>query len=240
MIAKYDFAFRLSTYDFVNWLAHVKVLGATEIVFQTYPMRSTKWPVKEAMARFENYIKPMPSLFDLPYREGTDGDGKIGSTQVYDLQADLERLGVELPRMRAPMGVGGPYRYTVTIRETFHNPFKNSDRALWHRFAKEIGAHVIEDTSRTSITLYERCCLYAGAHMNFGVPNGPLCMLYYTPWPFRIFADPVVSAKSYGGHRIKIGGQVPWLLPDQRIVWEKATFDNLMAEFERCQTPQPA
>jgi hypothetical protein len=217
-----------------NWIAHVKVLGATEIVFQTYPMRSTKWPVKEAMARFENYIKPMPFLFDLPCREGTDGDGKIGSTQVYDLQADLERLGVPLPRMRTPLHVGGPRtEYTVTIRETFHNPFKNSDRALWHRFAEAIGAYVIEDTTRTPITLYERVGRYAAARMNFGVPNGPMAMLYYTPWPFRIFADPLVNAKSYGGHRIKIGDQVPWLLPDQRIVWEKATLDNLMREFEQ-------
>lgn len=226
-------AVRYSTYDVANWLAHVNLLGATEIVFDLHALRPGKgWDVAETMRRFENYIWPMPGLYNLPARLGSDGDAKIGSTQVYDLQVDLERLGVELPRMRSPAPLLA-VDYTVTIRETQHNPFKNSDRALWYRFAGEIGAHVIEDTSRTPITLYERVALYAGAKMNFGVPNGPMALMYYTSYPFRIMADPIVNAKSFGGHRIRVGETVPWLLPDQRIIWERATMDNLMREVEQ-------
>lgn len=225
-------AFRLSTYDVVNWIAHVKVLGATEVVFKLDRIRLGKWPVEETMRRFRNYIQPMPALFELPCQIGKIGDAQIGSHQVYDLHKDMIRLGVDVPRMRSVL-LPAKHRYTVTIRETFHNKHKNSDRDLWLRFAERIGARVIEDTMREPIGLYDRIALYAGAQMNFGVPNGPLAMLYYSAWPFRIMADPAVNAKSFGGHKIGIGDQIPWLLPTQRIIWEKATMDNLMREVEQ-------
>lgn len=231
MIAQYDMSFRLSTYDVVNWLAHVKVLGATEVVFNLDNARSTKWPMSEMMARFENYIRPMPALFGLLSRLGRDGNAEIGSDRVQDLFADMRRLGVDVPRMRS---IKPPYhkKYTVTIRETFHNRQKNSDRDLWLRFAREVGALVIEDTMREPISLYDRIAYYAGSQMNFGIPNGPMALLYYTPWSFRIMVDAAVNTKSFAGHKIKNGGQIPWLLPNQRIVWEKATMANLMREVE--------
>jgi hypothetical protein len=231
VIALYDMEHRISTYDYFTWLVHVKMLGATEIVFKTEPMGRRKWPEAEARKRFENYIKPGPALLDLPSRIGRDGNGKIGSYQLYDLAADLERLRCELPRLRSVLPPAD-VKYTVTIRETFHNPHKNSDRDLWLRFGERIGARIIEDHARAPIGLYERISLYAGAKMNFGVPNGPMGMLYFSDYPFRIFCDPVTSKKSFGGHRIEIGDQVPWLRPNQRLVWEQATMDGLMREFD--------
>src|SRR5215813_14447557 len=230
MIALYDLSVQPSTYDFFNWLAHVKLLGATRVHFKTEPMRATKWNREEAFRRFENYIRPGPELAFLPHRIAYDGE-RIGSIQLHDLTADLDRLQRPLSRLKTvwpPRAV----KYTVTIRETFHNPHKNSDRDLWLAFAERIGAHVIEDTSRKPISLYERVALCAGAKMNFGVTNGPMGLLYYTEYPFVNFADPVATRKSFGGHKISPGDQVPWFLPTQRFVWEKPTMDNLMREFD--------
>jgi hypothetical protein len=220
VIALYDLEHRYSTYDYFTWQTHVKLLGATEIVFKPEPMRAKKYPAEEGRRRFRNYIQPGPALSDLPSRIGCDGDGKIGSVQLYDIAADLARLGRELPRMHSVLPPAA-VKYTVTIRETGHNRHKNSDRELWLRFGQEIGARIIEDHAREPIGLYERIALYAGARMNFGVPNGPMGMLYFTDYPFRIFC-----------HRIAVGEQVPWFRPQQRLVWQKASMDGLLREVE--------
>jgi hypothetical protein len=231
MIALYDMALitRPTTYDFFNWLVHVKLLGATEITFRVEPMRQSKWPIAESLKRFRNYIFPGPALADLPCRVANEGDRKIGSVQLSALLDDLR--GMELPRLRSVLPPSSA-EYTVTIRETFHNPHKNSDREMWLAFAAKIGATVIEDTTREAIGLHERIALYAGARMNFGVVNGPLALLYYTSYPFAISCDPVATAKSFSGHNIKPGDQVPWFLPNQKLIWEKPTLEGMLREFE--------
>jgi hypothetical protein len=233
MIACYDMALitRPTTFDFFNWLVHVKLLGATEITFRVEPMRQSKWPIAESLKRFRNYIYPGPALADLPCRVANEGDTKIGSIQLHVLLDDVKKSLRALPRLCSVLPPGGA-EYTVTIRETFHNPHKNSDREMWLAFAARIGAKVIEDTTREPIGLHERVALYAGARMNFGVVNGPLALLYYTPYPFAISCDPVTSAKSFGGHNIKPGDQVPWFLPTQKLIWEKPTMEGLLREFE--------
>jgi hypothetical protein len=220
---------RPTSYDFFNWLTHVRVLGATEITFKISPMGQTKWPYAESLKRFKNYIRPGVALAGLSCRVANEGESKIGSVLMSDLLKDL--AGKEPPRLRS-VKPPGTARYTVTIRETFHNPHKNSDRDLWLKFADRIGAHVFEDDTRKPTDLHERVALCAGAKMNLGVTNGPMSLLYYTPYPFRIFCDPVATAKSFGGHGIKPGDTIPFFLPEQRFVWKKPTMDDLMREVD--------
>lgn len=212
----------LSTYDFFTWLVHEHTRGATEIVFQVERFVSTKWPVAEAKRRFENYIRPGPDLIGLPSRIGTDGD-RGGSHQVPDLMA----LGKPFKRLTSVFAPASE-RYTVTLRNTFHNTGKNSDQTVWREFASRIGAHVIEDTADKHIGLYERMALYAGAAMNFGVTNGPMSLCSMSPYPVTIWCDPATTAKGFGGHNIKVGEQYPYALPGQRLVWEKPTLEGLM------------
>jgi len=241
VIALYDMALitRPSTYDFFNWLVHVKLLGATEITFRVEPMRQSKWPIAESLKRFRNYIWPGVALADLPCRVANEGDYKIGSVQLHLLTEDLVKTGKELPRLRSVLPPGHA-DYTVTIRETFHNPHKNSDREMWLEFAAKIGATVIEDTTREAIGLHERVALYAGARMNFGVVNGPLAMLYYTAYPFAISCDPELTRKSFSGHAIEPGDQVPWFLPQQKLIWEKPTLEGMLREFDSLRAGSPA
>jgi hypothetical protein len=240
VIAQYDMSMgtrglpgmvRPTSYDFFNWLTHVRLLGATEITFRIEPMNQTKWPIAESLKRFRNYIWPGVALAGLPCRVANEGEARVGSVMMFHLLEDLAKTGKELPRLRT-VKPPGKARYTVTIRETFHNPHKNSDRDLWLKFAERIGAHVFEDDTRAATDLHERVALCAGAEMNFGVTNGPLSLLYYTPYPFRMFCDPVATAKSFGGHQIKPGDQIPFFLPGQRFVWKRPTMDDLMREVE--------
>ncbi len=232
MIALYDMRTRPTTYDFFNWLVHVKLLGATDIAFRVEPMNQGKWPIAESLKRFRNYIWPGPALADLPCKMSNEGDDKIGSVQLHVLLEDLQKSGKELPRLHSVLPKHSAAQYTVTIRETFHNPHKNSDRDMWLVFAAKINAKVIEDTTREPIDLHERIAYYAGAKMNYGVVNGPLALLYYTPYPFAISCDPQATKKSFGGHNIRPGDQVPWFLPTQKLIWEKPTLEGMLREFE--------
>jgi hypothetical protein len=149
-----------------------------------------------------------------------------------DLWWDAQRLGVDIPRLKS-IHPARNKRYTVTIRDTFHRPERNSDRATWLAFAKEINAHVIDDTAIKGIGLFERMALYAGAEMNFGIPNGPLCLLYYTEYPFRIYVDPDVNGIDFKRQGHADNDQLPWFRSNQRLVWTKPTLDTLLADFEK-------
>jgi hypothetical protein len=230
VIACYDLHRRLPTYDFFNWLAHVRVLGATEITFSISPklLMRKKWPHEETHKRLANYLLPGPKLAGLPARMGDDGDREIGTHLMADLWRDVQASGKEMPRLRS---IFPPKRarYTVTIRETFWQQQKNSG-PVWRKFANVIGARIIEDTSRSPIDLYTRVALYAGAEMNFGVPNGPLSMLWWTRYPMTMMCDPEVTGPDWKRQETPVGSQVPWLLPNQRLVWETPTMDSLMAQ----------
>jgi len=235
LICCYDLHRRLPTYDFFNWLTHVRVLGATQITFSTSSklLMRKKWPRKETFDRLDNFMLPGPALAGLPARLGDDGDRVIGSHLMADLWRDVQASGVEMPRLRSVLEpVVSRSRYTVTIRDTFWEPQKNS-APVWRKFANRIGARVIDDTSRVKIGLHQRVAIYAGAEMNFGVPNGPFSMLWWTPYSMTMFCDPVLNGPDWKRQDTEIGGQVPWMLPGQRMVWATATMDRLMEEFER-------
>jgi len=223
---------RPTTYDFFNWLTHVRMLGATEIAFKIEPMNQGKWPIAESLKRFKNYIWPGCALAGLPCSVKNEGNGEIGSVLMCDLLADLAP-GKQMPRL-VTVKPPGLARYTVTIRETFRNVHKNSDRDLWLAFAERIGAHVFEDDTRVKTELHDRVAICAGARMNYGVTNGPLSLLYYTPYPFTMFCDPIGTKKSFSGHKINPGDQLPIFLPKQKFVWVKPTMDDLMREFDGC------
>lgn len=227
MIVCYDMRVRPTTYDYFNWLCHVKLLGASKIHFRAEPMGQSKYPIAEGLKRFRNFIWPAPELFGLDKAMAHDGDGNVGSLYFNDLQSDAQRLERDIPRMQS-VRPPATEQFTVTIRDTFRNIHKNSDRDLWEKFAARIGAYVIDDHSKKPMDLHDRIALYAGAKMNFGVVNGPLAALYYSPYPFAISCDPVTSRKSFSGHAIKPGDQAACFMGHQRWVWEKPTMDGLM------------
>jgi hypothetical protein len=223
--ALYDLRKRSTTYDYFTWQVHVQSLGADEIVFQANEIVSTKYGIKEAKKRFENFILPGPALSGMKCRFGNDGED-VGSSNIQDL--------IKAPPFRRLKSVLPPasHRYTITLRQTFRKPERNSEEFIWREFGERIGALVIEDYSVEPIGLYERMALYAGAEMNFGIPNGPMNLLYYAEYPFILFCEPEPNRKGFAGHGIKVGDQLPVALPGQRLVWERATMKTLLREFD--------
>jgi hypothetical protein len=230
--ARYDMAVRNASFDFFTWATHVRLLGATSIVFGVKEFKSGKWSQKELRERYESIIKPGADLMGIPWEEG-DGGITIGS---HKLQAILELKNWDFPRIKSKLPARME-RYTVTIRNVGPNgikPFRNSHEAVWRAFAREIGAYVIEDYGVKAISLFDRMALYAGARMNFGVVNGPMGLLYFTPYPMMMF-DCLNAEHAWKKHGIWPGQQIPWMLPGQSLVWEKPTIEVLRSEFAKLQ-----
>jgi len=213
-----------ATFDFATWLAIVKKRGATRIVLDDKTVRTKKFSEAVVRRRIETIIEPMPALAGLPWQRGNQGQ-IFGSYRMADLAAlgDFDRLKSVLP----PKNV----RYTVTLRNYHHHAYRNSDEKLWRDFAAKIGAHLIEDFGDKPIDLHERVALYAGAKMNFGVTNGPVWMLFLTPYPVTMF-DCSANEPLWLQHGIKPGTQLPWALPHQKLVWKRPTMDDLMKAIE--------
>jgi hypothetical protein len=240
LIACYDLHFRMPTYDFFLWLVHVKMLGASEVTVggkQPYALtRDRGWPAAETERRRDSYMLPAGALAGIPVSVGEVGDRSVGSIWVHDIWRDAQVLaGGDIPRLKSALPPAH-HRFTVTLREHFYKPECNSERAVWVEFAERIGARIIEDYDKERMGLHERMAIYAGAKMNFGVTNGPFSILHLTDYPMCKFCDPDVKTirKDLARHRVPVGGRIPWMRPNQRLVWEKPTLAGLMREFERC------
>ncbi len=225
--ARYDLAFRVASFDFFIWATHARLLGATSIVFGIDKVRSRKWSPEEIMRRYYSIVRPGAELMGLPWREG-DGGVTIGT---HKLQGLLELKRWDFPRIVTKVPPGKA-KYTITLRRTDHKKFRNSIERVWREFAKEIGAHIIEDWYVDPITLEERLALYAGAEMNFGVVNGPMGLLYCSPYPMMMF-DCKSCAFAWKQHGISEGQQLPFALPDQRLIWSKQEPKTLRQEFDK-------
>lgn len=210
-----------ATFDFFTWLVNVKKRGAKRIIVSDRVVRTKKFPEHVIRQRIASIVMPGPALAGLPVDRGEHGI-VIGSYRMNELASlgKFERLRSVLPPR--------PVRYTVTLRNYGHRAYRNSDQAVWREFAARIGAVVIEDYEDKPIHLYERVALYAGAEMNFGVTNGPIWLLFLSPYPVTMF-DCDVNAPLWQEHGIKPGSQLPWALPNQKLVWKRPTIDDLMA-----------
>jgi len=229
LIACYDLYRRLPTYDLLNWLPHVKLLGPTEITIWSGGklMMRKKWPREETFRRLDSFILPGPRLLGLAVRLGSDGDREAGSHMWRDLWWEAQAQDRDIPRLQSVLSPRA-HRFTVTLRDCLHKPERNSDRAVWTQFAKAIGALLIDDHRFAPLPLYERFAIYAGAKMNFGVVTGPLGMLYYSDVPFRLFLDPEINSIDYKRQGLDEVERLPWFRDNQRFVWGKPTFASLL------------
>lgn len=222
MIARYDFATQLNSFDYYGWQAMEAACGATEIVFDTRMLKDRR--------RFLTIIQPGPAMLGLTSRIGTDGEGHF-SSRLREL-APFMRYGRPFPRLHS-VKPPGTARYTVTMRQQAYKPERNSDEKVWRTFADEIGAVVIEDYDVAEMHVHDRMALYAGARMNFGVVSGPLVMCQLSKYPSATFGLNWCWGNGfYEKAGIVYGEAMPWLGPNQYSVWEQPTLDLLRRWFD--------
>lgn len=235
MRALYDLSDNLTSFNFFEWLIQAKGKGATKVVFDIQNIRGDKWSKDHATERFWSICYPGPPLAGLETEVWAYGDpraediakpGGLAIVNYWKSGAPFHRLKSVQP----PVDV----EYTVTLRKTIKGresvKYRDSDEKVWRDFADEIGAVVIEDYEVKPIHLHDRMALYSGAKMNFFVSNGPGILCSFTEYPCMLF-NTIHAAKAITTEGIPWGGQYPWMLENQRTIWEIATPDSLRRHF---------
>lgn len=147
----------------------------------------------------------------------------------------------------------------ITLRESGHWTHRNSNLEAWLEFARYLrfmGEKVIfvRDTAkadepledfatcpRASRDLHSRMALYELAKVNMLSSNGPIGLLLFSRCPWLQFIDLKDDGFIYTPdtprfwkekNGVDVGGQYPWSLPTQRIVWAADTFDNIVSAWE--------
>jgi len=227
MLAKYDLREAQPCFDFFTWLVHVKAQGATEIILQTKtisPMLMFEWGLQDVRRRAKSILFPGPALAGLPCRECVNGEeGQIKGTASFSKFLENYKPDYNFPRLKTvlpPKQVD----FTVTLRKSKQEPWRNSDEKLWRGFAADIGALVIEDYSVKPIHLHERMALYAGATMNFFVLGGPSHLLYFTDYPFMVFG---CEKRIFEKRKFYVGEKFAWFNSNQHLVWEPISKSTL-------------
>lgn len=150
---------------------------------------------------------------------------------------------------------------TITLRNYAFMPARNSNTEAWVAFAHRLDSAkylplFILDTESTLDPLPDifsgfevfheaswnvglRMALYESSHVNLGVNNGPLFMCALNARTrlliFKIITPsvPQTTEELMSKLGFKIGGQLPFATPFQRLVWEDDTLETIEREFYR-------
>jgi hypothetical protein len=167
------------------------------------------------------------------------------------------RAGVDIPRLSASPHArrvvkelfarkGRPV-VTMTLRNTYLVD-RNSNYMDWLMAAKHIAskgfdALIIKDTSAALIdglgfaefSLDLRMAAYQEARLNLQANNGAASLCWFSDRPYRMF-DAGIPAEEWNGLFVKqglpLGATWPWASADQKLIYERASKDAIIGEFE--------
>ena len=252
--ATYFLANQPTTFDFAVWLSTVRTMGFESVSFigDEFKDKGEAYTPEIARARMEHILRPLAALAGMPVVEGVGDYHRIVGAGISHMMASLGFLH----RTRGDIW-RFPYErrhdhITVTIRQSFRNEHRNSNRPEWDKFvawAENAGFRVvvIEDCEETiafkgtnvafdPMPIAERMDAYS-CRMNLGVANGPMMLCWLSAAPHLTVGMGKNSPQELAmlahpkGHDIPIGSQPVWFLPWQRLVWEPDDADTIIREF---------
>lgn len=243
-------------FDFLVWLVDAEMTrireGAPEPLKVGFFMGRGA-PQQERVAWVENVFRPALSFIG-----AVEDDKAIrGRRKEIYVNRDIVaacKAGERVPQLRPPptnsLILAADF-VSITLREADHWPSRNSNFLAWVRFAQQLRAQgqnvvFVRDTAKAdepihgfrtcpqaSRDLRRRMELYSRAAVNLFVSNGPALLAAYGDKPWLSFiniqdcgSDTAKFWKEYQG--VDFEGQYPWSAPDQRLIWEADTYDNLV------------
>lgn len=228
MNAIYDLSRYPANFNFVEFLVAAATRGADHIVFDRTNGLVKKYPDVQAEVRIQSILEPACALAGCSFEHGTK---KQGIDTGYHISAVLKAFD-EFGKIKKLTTVLPPkeVRYTVTLRNMIRCKERNSNKEEWLRFAKQIGAHVIEDWFDKPIHLHERMAYYAGAKMNYFVANGPGILCECSDYPYTVFLKGI--SKNYHEQCGWYKRDLPFAASNQHVLWGEDTYDNMIKAHE--------
>lgn len=249
MRAIYDLTKYPTTYDFAGWAVMARTHGAEHVHFVIDgPIAHWKYSEDIAWKRFATVMLPICRLARLAYSVGAREDGPEFSyhgghvNELYLKAGRLEKLKPTLHSIEKG-------HITITLRESFRNAHRNSNKEAWERFGQYLRAKgkeviVIPECEDAPINLEHRMALYCGAELNMGVAQGPMALCVFSDAPYITLnqnpKDPTGKAQ-YDIDRLLVktgfppGSQYAFRTDRQILVWEPDSFENIVAAYERMQ-----
>lgn len=252
--AIYDLTKYPTTYDFAAWAVIARTQGITHVHFVIDgPIASWKYAGDETIAwkRFATILLPICKLARLTYSVGARESGpQFGyhGGQVCELYRKVGRIEKLKPTVRTERAG----YVTITLRESFRNTHRNSNREAWKKFEKYLHGKgrevmVIPECEDAPVNLEHRMAYYFGADMNLGVAQGPMALCVFSEAPYITLnqnpKDPTGQAQ-YDIDKLLVktgfppGSQYDFRTPRQILIWEPDGFENIVRAYEAIQEKQ--
>lgn len=251
----YDLAQMPTTFDFACTAVMAKTLGYDEIRF-IVGMTEWKYPAEIGWRRWANICIPMCRLAGLSFSVGAKLEigGDILGYTTGDVEAMYKRVG-KIEKLKSVTQFSSSGYVTITMRESFRNTWRNSDRVAWAQIGEWLAKQgyeviVLEECEFQPMALEKRMAIYQNAAMNLAVGNGPMVLCWLSEAPYLSFQLPKREGreKEYDAlveqwNRMKfpVGSQLSFRNSMQEIVWGADDYATVTAHFERIMVkPQQA
>lgn len=234
-----------TTWDFPVYLCAAKTLGYDEIRFVIGKIATYKYSPVIALKRWANILIPLCYMEGMPYSvcDVNTVKADVLSYAMGYLTSMYEKLGrIELFQTRRTH----EGYVTITLRESFRNPWRNSDLTAWAGVKKRLEERgktviVLPECEAEPIHVTERMRIYSGAEMNMGVSGAGLTLCWLSDLPYMSFLLP--NRKGYEKARMEliaqhqrlnfpIGTQLPWRNGQQELVWKGDDFETIMRHYD--------
>ena len=188
-LAVYDLTRLPTTYDFAAWCVNARTRGATRVHFIIDgDIAHWKYPKEVAWARFGTILVPLCKLAGLEFSVGRRMQGLEVPYTHGSVEQTYRELG-RLEKLKSALKATSQGHVTITLRESFRNKYRNSNREAWEEFAKYLEGRgekvvIFPECEHAPLNVLHRMALYAGAKMNLGVANGPMALCIFSEAPY--------------------------------------------------------
>lgn len=224
--AVYDLQRYRANFNFFEFLVSAATHGASQIIFDDSAGIRRSYSEEETAQRIKTILEPGCALAGCTFSYGSKTDVDVTIRLGYHLKTVIDagkiRPITKLKSVLPPK----TEKYTVTVRNCWENPNRNSDFKLWSDFSEKIGAFLIRDYYDRPIGLHDRMAYYAGAKMNYFVANGPAILCMLSDYPMTYF--PSDNDRGYlARNGLLPGKKLPWWNDTQNAYWEVPTKETL-------------
>lgn len=251
--AIYDLAKHPTTYDFAAWAVIARTSGIEHVHFIIDgPIAHWKYGNGRgediAWKRFSTILLPICRLARLSYTVGAREDGPTFSYHGGHVCELYRRLG-RIEKLKPTVVSSRKSYVTITLRDSFRNTHRNSNKAAWSAFEKYLeqkgrDVMVLPEAEDAPINLEHRMAYYCSADMNLGVAQGPMALCVFSDAPYITLnqnpKDPSGQAQ-YDIDKLLVatgfppGSQYGFRTPRQILVWEPDIFENIVRAWEAMQ-----
>lgn len=236
-----------TTFDFAVYAVMAKTLGYDEIRFVVGNITTWKYPAEIGWRRWANICIPLCGLAGLKFTvEGQPGLGDVLGYATGHAEALYKRLG-RIEKLKAPDAFTGSGYVTITMRESFRNKWRDSNRPEWAKVSEWLmrrGEEVIvlEECEFQPMALEKRISVYANAKMNLAVGNGPMVLCWLSEAPYLTFQLPKREGREkdydtlveqWNRMKFPVGSQLSFRNERQEIVWGPDDFETVTGHYEK-------